>query len=137
MFYDLYHIYIYAFSRRFYPKQLPSAFSGVACGGRDLSVATPLATLLKTADFVPFFLKKKAFIKMRNQSIFLHPHKTRLFKRVLQLCLSARCESNERGKGTPAIWASTEQRDAVRLYASKTNFPVLSAVTVHSQIASS
>ncbi len=42
-----------------------------------------------------------------------------LFRRVLQLCLSARRESNERGKGTPAKWASVEQWDAVRLHISK------------------
>ncbi len=49
-------------------------------------------------------------------------------------------ESNERGKGTPAKWASAEQWDAVRLYVSKTIFPVLSAVTVltaHALITSS
>ncbi len=38
----------------------------------DLSVAT----LLKTAVFVPFFLTRKAFIKTRNRCIFLHPHQT-------------------------------------------------------------
>ncbi len=99
-----------------------------------------LATLLKTAVFVSFFLTRNAFIKMRNRCICLHPNQTRLFRRALQLCLSARRESNERGKGTPAKWASVEQRDAVRLYVSKTNFPVLSADTVltaHALIASS
>ncbi len=39
---------------------------------RDLSLATPLATLLKTAVFVPFFLARKT----RNRCIFLHPHQT-------------------------------------------------------------
>ncbi len=48
-----------------------------------------------------------------------------------------RRESNERGKGTPAKWASAEQWDAVRLYVSKTILPVLSAVTVHALITSS
>ncbi len=99
-----------------------------------------VATLLKTAVFVPFFLTRNAFIKMRNRCIFLHPHSTGLFRRPLQLWLSARRESNERGKGTPAKWASAEQWDAVRLYVSKTNCPVLSAVTVltvHVLIASS
>ncbi len=60
----------------------------------------------------------------------------RFFRRALQLCLSARSESNECRKGTPAKWASVNQWDAV---VSKTNFPVLSAVTVltaHALIAS-
>ncbi len=35
-----------------------------------------LATLLKTAVFVPFFMTRKAFIKTRNRCIFLHPHQT-------------------------------------------------------------
>ncbi len=61
-----------------------------------------LATLLKTAVVVPFFLTRNAFIKTRNRCVFLHPHQTRLFRRALQLCLSARRESNERGKDTPA-----------------------------------
>ncbi len=61
-----------------------------------------LATLLKTAVVVPFFLTRNAFIKTRNLCIFLHPHQTRLFRRALQLCLSARRESSERGKDTPA-----------------------------------
>ncbi len=78
-----------------------------------------LATLLKTAVFVPFFLIRNAFIKMRNRCVFLHPHPTRLFRRVLQLCLSTRRESNECEKGTPAKWASVEQWDAVRLYVSR------------------
>ncbi len=81
-----------------------------------------LATLLKTAVFVPFFLTRKAFTKTRNRCIFLHPHPTRLFRCTMQLCLSTRRESNERGKGTPAKWASVEQWVAVRLYVSKTIF---------------
>ncbi len=105
---------------------------GVAVATTDLSLATPLATLLKTAVFVPFFLTRNAFIKTRNRCIFFASTSNgRLFRRAFQLCLSARRESNERGKGTPAKWASVEQWDAVRLYVSKTNFPVLTAVTVH------
>ncbi len=46
-------------------------------------MATPLATLLKTAAFVPFFLTINAFIKMWNQCIFLHQHQTRLFRHAL------------------------------------------------------
>ncbi len=118
----------------FYYNQSPSGgargLPGVAVATTDLSLATPLATLLKTAVFVLFFLTKNYFIKTRNRCIFLHPHQTRLFRGSLQLCLSARRESNERGKDKPAKWASVEQRDAVRLYVSKTIFPVLSAVTV-------
>ncbi len=68
----------------------------------DLTLATPLASLLKTAVFVPFFLTKNAFIKTRNRCIFLHPHQTRLFRYVLQLCLSVRRKSNDRGRGTQA-----------------------------------
>ncbi len=83
-----------------------------------------LDTLLKSTGFVPFFLTRNAFIKTQNRCIFLHPHQTRLFRRVLQLCLSTRRELNERGKGTPAKWASLGQWDAVRLYVSKTNLPV-------------
>ncbi len=47
---------------------------GVAVVTTDLSLAIPLATLLKTAVFVPFFLTINAFIKTQNQCIFLHPH---------------------------------------------------------------
>ncbi len=100
---------------------------GVVVATTDLS----LATLLKTAVFVPFFLTRNAFIKMRNRCNFLHPHQTRLFRHALQFCLSTRRESNECGKGTPTKWALVEQWDAVRLYVRKTNFPILSAVIIN------
>ncbi len=91
----------------------------------DLSLATLLQFLS------PFSWQEKPLLLRRGTGVFfLHPHPTRLFRRTLQLCLSARRESNEHGKGTSAKWASVEQRDAVRLYVSKTNFPVLSAVTL-------
>ncbi len=85
-------------------------FNGAEPGGgqgghatTDLSLATPLATLLKTAVFVPFFLTRNAFIKTRNRCIFFASTSNgRLFRRAFQLCLSARRESNERGKGTAA-----------------------------------
>ncbi len=41
---------------------------GVAVATTDLSLATPLATLLKTAVFVPFFLTRNAFIKTTSTS---------------------------------------------------------------------
>ncbi len=69
----------------------------------DLSLATPLATLLKTAIFVPFFLTRNAFIKMRNRYIFFASKSNgRIFRHALQLCLSTRRESNEHGKGIQA-----------------------------------
>ncbi len=83
-----------------------------------------LATRLKTAVLLPFFLTRNAFIKTWNRCVFLHPHPTRLFRLALQLCLGTRRVPNERGKDTSAKWASVEQRDAVRLYVSKTIFPV-------------
>ncbi len=83
-----------------------------------------LATLLKTAVFVPFFLTRNAFVKDAEPVFFCIHMKLDLSDTALQLCLSARRESNKRGKGTPAKWASVKQRDAVRLYVSKTNYPV-------------
>ncbi len=41
-----------------------------------------LATLLKTAVFVPFFKTRNAFIKTRNRCIFLHPNQTGDFSDV-------------------------------------------------------
>ncbi len=51
------------------------AHTSEARGATDLSLATPLATLLKTV-FVPFFLTRNAFIKTWNRCIFLHPNQT-------------------------------------------------------------
>ncbi len=90
-------------------------------------------------SFCPLFLDKKC-LYYGTGVFFCITSNGRLFRCVLQLCFSARRESNEHGKGTPAKWVSVEQWDAVRLYVSKTNFPVLSAVTVltaHALIASS
>ncbi len=52
-----------------------SAHTSEARRAAVLSLATPLATLLKTV-FVPFFLTINAFIKTRNWCIFLHPNQT-------------------------------------------------------------
>ncbi len=95
----------------------------------DLSLATPLAILLKTAVFVPFFLRN-AFIKTRNLCIFFASTSHETF----QTRASALPQHQARVK-----WASAEQWYAVRLYISKTNFSVLSAITVltaHALIAS-
>ncbi len=51
-----------------------SVHTSEAFGATDLS----LATLIKTV-FVPFFLTRSAFIKMRNRCIFLHPNQTGAF----------------------------------------------------------
>ncbi len=78
-----------------------------------------------------FFLTRKAFIKTRNRCVFFASTCNETF----QTRTAASPQRQARVK-----WASAEQWDAVRLYVSKTIFPVLSAVTVlttHALYASS
>ncbi len=97
----------------------PGGARGWPCANTDLC----LATLLKTAVFVPFFLTRNAFIKTWNRcTFFASTSNGRLFRGALQLCLSNRHEPNECGKGTLAKWASVEQWYAVRLYVKYKNY---------------
>ncbi len=58
---------------------------------------------LKTAVFVPFFLTRNAFIKMRNRFIFLHPNQTGDFLDACFSFISAPGASQMRAeKGTTA-----------------------------------
>ncbi len=67
-----------------------SAHTSEACEATDLS----LATLLKRG-FCSLFLDKKCLYKNEEPVFLFALNQTRLFMRVLQLCLSARRESNE------------------------------------------
>ncbi len=83
-----------------------------------------LATLLKTAVVVPFFLTRKL---RRGTGVFFCIHIQRDFSDAQCSFASAPGASQmsaEHGKGTSAKWASVEQRNAVRLYVSKTICPV-------------
>ncbi len=89
----------------------------------DLSLATPL----KTAGFVPFFLTRNTFIKTRNRRISLWPHKRETFQ--TRTSASPQHQAQVKRASVEQQWTAVWW-DAVRLYISKTNFPVLSAVTV-------
>ncbi len=103
----------------------------------DLSLATPLATPLKTAGFVPFFSWQEIHLLRRGTGVSLYDH---IKRETFQTCTSAssqrQAQVKRAWKRTGTKWASVEQQwtavwwDAVRLYISKTNCPVLSAVTV-------
>ncbi len=90
----------------------------------DLSLATPL----KTAGFVPFFLTRNTLLR-RGTGVSLYDH---IKRETFQTRTSASPQRQAQFKR-----ASVEQQwtvvwwDAVRLYISKTNCPVLSAVTAH------
>ncbi len=103
----------------------------------DLSLATPLATPLKTAVFVPFFSWQEIYLLRRGTGVSLYDHvKRETFQTRTSASPQRQAQVKRAWKGTGTKWASVEQQwtavwwDAVRLYISKTNFPVLSAVTV-------
>ncbi len=100
----------------------------------DLSLATPLATPLKTAVLFHFFSWQEIHLLRRGTGVSLYDH----IKQETRTSASPQRQAQVKRawKGTGTKWASVEQQwtavwwDAVRLYISKTNFPVLSAVTV-------
>ncbi len=94
--------------------------SGGARGGRCHPFSHPAQ---KLQFLSPFSWQEMPLLICGTCIYFLHTYQTGYFS---EAHFSARSESNEHGKGALAKWASVEQWDAVRLYVSKTNFPVLS-----------
>ncbi len=124
-----------SFSGRLHSHCRGGARGGVAT--TDLSLATPLATPLKTAAFVPFFSWQEIHLLRRGTGVSLYDHiKRETFQTRTSASPQCQAQVKRARKGTGTKWASVEQHwtavwwDAVRLYISKTNFPVLSAVTV-------
>ncbi len=110
---------------------------GGAVATTNLSLATPLATPLKTAVFVPFFSWQEIHLLRCRTGVSLYDHiKWETFQTHTSASPQRKAQVKRAWKGTGTKWASVEQQwtavwwDAVRLYISKTNFPVLSAVTV-------
>ncbi len=105
----------------------------VARGWPDLSLDTPL----KTAVLVPFFSWQEIHLLRRGTAVSLYDHiKRETFQTRTSASPQRQAQVKRAWKETGTKWASVEQQwtavwwDAVRLYISKTNFPVLSAVTV-------
>ncbi len=117
---------------------------GVVRGGRGHHwpklghrLATPLATPLKMAVLVPFFSWQEIHLLRRGTAVSLYDHiKREIFQTRTSASPQCQAQVKRAWKETGTKWASVEQQwtavwwDAVRLYISKTNFPVLSAVTV-------
>ncbi len=108
---------------------------GVAVATTDLSLATPLATPLNTAVFVPFLSWQEIHLR-RGTGVSLYDHiKWETFQTRNLASPQRQAQVKRAWKGTGTKLASVEQQwtavwwDADRLYISKTNFPVLSAVT--------
>ncbi len=96
----------------------------------DLSLATPL----KTAGFVPFFSWQEIHLLRRGTGVSLYDHiKRETFQTRTSASPQRQAQVKRAWKRTGTKRASVEQQwtavwwDAVRLYISKTNCPVLSA----------
>ncbi len=91
----------------------------------DLSLATPL----KNCRFCPFFSWQEIHLLRRGTGVSLYDHiKRETFQ--TRTSASPQCQAQVKRASVEQQW-TVVWWDAVRLYISKTNCPVLSAVTAH------